>query len=452
MSNPGRQPHSVSRPFTFPGLTCWLERASHVWFVLYAGTAGFCAYFSMYAFRKPFTAATYQDVEGWGFAIDFKIALIIAQVCGYALSKFIGIRVISEMPASRRGLAIVGLIGMSWLALIAFGLLPRWGVIALFFNGLPLGLIWGLVFAYLEGRRTSEVLGALLCASFILSTGVAKSVGAWLMTQHGISELWMPAATGALFMPLLAISTLALSQLPPPSALDELERTRRAPMSRQQRVEFLRQYAPGLFLLVLAYVLFTAFRDFRDSFSAEIWSALGHTDTVLLFTASEVPVAIVALVGLGVVMLVRDNQRALLLIHALVAAGAALIGVATLAFEAGLLAPLPWMVLSGAGLYLAYAPFNAMLFDRLIAVTRQVGTAGFLIYVADSSGYLSSVALLLYRNFAAPDIAWLHFYVTCAYLTSIGGVVFVGGSALYFRRRTWRLRTLTAARPEHSAA
>ncbi len=52
-----------------------------------------------------------------------------------------------------------------------------WNVAALFLNGLPLGLIWGLVFGFMEGRRTSEVLGAILCASFILSSGVVKSVG-----------------------------------------------------------------------------------------------------------------------------------------------------------------------------------------------------------------------------------------------------------------------------------
>jgi hypothetical protein len=435
------------------GLRAWLENAGSVPFVLYAGLAAFCAYFSMYAFRKPFTAATFDDVQGWGFAIDYKTALVIAQVIGYALSKFIGIRIISEMPAGRRGWAIVGLIGTSWLALLAFGMLPaRFGVIALFFNGLPLGLIWGLVFAYLEGRRTSEVLGAVLCASFILSTGVAKSVGAWLMIRHGVSEMWMPAMTGAIFMPLLAISVFALSQLPPPGPLDELERTRRAPMNRQQRIDFLRQYAPGLLFLVLAYLLFTAFRDFRDNFSAEIWLALGHSDAALLFTATEIPVAVLALASLGVVMIVRDNQRALLLMHALIAGGAGLIGVSTLAFNAGWLAPLPWMVLSGAGLYLAYAPFNAMLFDRLIAVTRQVGTAGFLIYVADASGYLASVGLLLFRNFAVPDIAWLQFYETCAYLTSIGGIAFVGGSAWYFRHRTWRARRLATYRPVEDSA
>ena len=188
----------------------WLERAHPFAFTLFAGLAGFCAYFSMYAFRKPFAAATFGAVDGWAFVLDYKIALVLAQVAGYAISKMIGIKVISEISPARRGQAILALIGLSWLALVLFAVTPApWNVGALFLNGLPLGMIWGLVFGYMEGRRTSEVLGAILCASFILSSGVVKSVGKWLMVEHHLTPFWMPAATGVLFMPLLAVSVWA---------------------------------------------------------------------------------------------------------------------------------------------------------------------------------------------------------------------------------------------------
>ena len=51
----------------------------------------FATYFCMYAFRKPFTAATYDHVVGWPFALDFKATLILSQVLGYTLSKALGI-------------------------------------------------------------------------------------------------------------------------------------------------------------------------------------------------------------------------------------------------------------------------------------------------------------------------------------------------------------------------
>jgi len=414
----------------------YLARANPVVFTIVAGLAGFCAYFSMYAFRKPFTAATYEAVPGWHFALDYKIALVLAQVAGYALSKLIGVKVISEIAPARRGVAILGLIGVSWLALVAFALIPApWNVACLFVNGLPLGMIWGLVFGYMEGRRVSEVLGAMLCASFILSSGVVKSVGAWLMHSAHLSQWWMPAAAGALFAPLLFVSVWVLGQIPPPDAKDEAERVRRAPMTRQERTAFLTAYAPGLALLVLAYVLLTAFRYFRDNFAAEIWTGLGYGGEAGVFSASELPVAIIALGAMAAVIVVKDNLRALMVVHALVGVGFALLGVSTLAFQAHLISPLVWMILAGAGLYTAYTPFNAVLFDRLVAFSGRVATAGFLIYVADASGYLGSVALLLWRNFGEISLNWLQFFILSAYATSAVGVVATALAAIYFWRR-----------------
>ena len=57
----------------------------------------------MYAFRKPFAAASFDHVDGWHYALDFKIALVIAQVLGYATSKFIGIEVIAGMKPDLQG-------------------------------------------------------------------------------------------------------------------------------------------------------------------------------------------------------------------------------------------------------------------------------------------------------------------------------------------------------------
>lgn len=384
-------------------------------FILFAGGAAFSAYFAMYAFRKPFTAATFADVGSWTFAIDFKVALVIAQLIGYALSKFIGVKVVSEMSAARRGVAIVGLIGLSWIALVLFAILPVPAKpVAMFLNGLPLGMIWGLVFAYLEGRRSSEVLASILCASFILSSGLVKSVGAGLMTDWQIGEMWMPAITGLLFMPVLLMSVLGLSSLPPPSAEDIAERVARPPVDSAARRRFLRDYGPSVTLLVLAYVLFTVIRDFRDNFAAEIWEALGYGNSAEIFTASELPIAVVTLVILASLVAIRDNRRALFVIHLIVLTGAALIGASTLAFSLGWLGPVGWMIASGLGLYLAYTPFNAMLFDRLVAASGQAGTATFLIHIADASGYAGSVTLLLLRNLPGVSLDWLSFYIALA--------------------------------------
>lgn len=413
--------------------------------VLASGLAAFGAYFAMYAFRKPFAAATFGDVHGWHFAIDYKSALLIAQVLGYALSKLIGVRVIAEFGRQGRAALILALIGSSWLALVLFALLPApWNVACLFLNGLPLGMIWGLVFSYVEGRRVSELLGAMLCASFILSSGVVKSV-AVLFLHAGVAEAWMPAVTGAAFVPVLLVSLWWLERMPPPDAQDEAERTARTPMRRADRAAFLRAHGLSLVLLVSGYVLLTGIRDFRDNFAAELWTAMGYGGSAAMFSTSELPVAVISLGGLAMLMLVRDNMRALLAMHAMILLGAALLGLSTVAFQAGLLAPLPWMILTGAGLYLAYTPFNAMLFDRMIAAIGTAGNAGFLIYIADTSGYAGSVVLLLFRSLAAPKVQWLPFFIDISYLTAVAVGVLTLLSAIGFAARHRSERAHVAA-------
>lgn len=424
-------------------LTRWLQRAPVSLFSIYAMVASFSVYACMYAFRKPFTVATFEG-ESW-LGIDYKIVLITAQVLGYTCSKFIGIKVVSELPPRRRAAGILMLIGLAGLALLGFALVPSpYNAFFLFLNGLPLGMVWGLVFGYLEGRRNTELLGAGLSVSFIVASGWVKTVGKWLLLA-GVSPFWMPLFTGLLFAVPLVVSVYLLHQLPPPSAEDERLRTRRAPMNRKQRSELLLAFAPGLVLLILAYVLLTAFRDFRDNFMAELWVALGYGDNALLFTLTEVPVAISVLLVMSLLMLIRSNRRALSVYHALIALGFALIGGSTAALEAQWLSPPVSMTLIGLGVYLAYVPFNSILFDRLLATFKYVGTAGFLIYVADAFGYLGSVGVLFYRNFGQGELSWLQFFVGAGYTVTGLGVVLMAGSWVYFSRKSARLDDVTNA-------
>lgn len=153
----------------------------------------------MYAFRKPFTAASFSEVQSG--AVQYKVWLVTAQVIGYMLSKFYGIKFISEIKPARRAVTIAVLIFLSWIALFFFAIVPVWAKpIMLFINGFPLGMVWGLVFGFLEGRRMTEMMGAVLASSFIFASGFVKSIGKWLMIDFHISDFWMPFLTGAIFI------------------------------------------------------------------------------------------------------------------------------------------------------------------------------------------------------------------------------------------------------------
>lgn len=401
-------------------ITLWLEGVHPAIFNGYAILAAFSAYFAMYAFRKPFSVGKFEGViDIFGMAMDYKVILIISQVLGYTLSKFLGIKVVSETKGSKRGLTLLLLIGFAELSLLLFAFLPRpWGLICLFLNGLPLGMVWGMVFGFLEGRRTSELLGAGMSASYILASGVVKSVGKNNI-QMGISEEWMPFVTGLMFLPLFLVAVFLLTKLPKPTKEDVALKVKRAPMNGNDRWTFFKSFSKGLIPLTFLYMLLTAYRDFRDNFAREIWDALGFQGKASIYTLSEIPIIVIVLLSLALLFLIKDNKKAMRFIHYIMITGTILIGASTLAFQMQLIGPVTWMILVGLGLYLGYVPYGCVLFDRLIAAVGFIGTAGFMIYMTDAFGYLGSVGLMLFKTFGNPDISWLKFFIQLSYATSI---------------------------------
>jgi hypothetical protein len=406
-------------------------------FAAYAGLMAFGTYFAMYAFRKPFAVAQFSGLTAFG--IDYKVALVIAQVIGYAAAKLIGVRVIAEWPPRRRILGIAGQVALAEIALVLFALIPApWNVGCLLLDGLALGMVWGMVFGFVEGRRQSDVIGAMLCASFILASGTVKAAGAFLLFNHYANEWWMPALTGLMFAPLLVVCLAGLSVLPPPDPTDVAERVERVPMGRAARAAMLRRFGPSLAAMVAIYVMLTALRDFRDNFAAEVWTELGFGGQADVFALTEIPVSVIVLGLLAAVTLVRDNRAALQANLALVGAGLALAGLSSAAFSFHALGPIAWMITLGTGLYLAYTPFNGMLFDRMIAAGGEAGTCGFLIYVADAGGYLGSVALLLARTFVGFHIDWAQFLVRTSGVTALAGLALLAFALADLRRRLAR--------------
>ena len=421
-------------------ITRWLQRTHGFWFALYASTIAFCLYTCIYAFRKAFPVATFDNMSYWG--ISYKVWLVTFQVIGYALSKFAGIKIISELKPASRALGILWMACIAGVAWLLFALVPPpYNIIFLLLNGFPLGLVWGMIFGYLEGRRYTEVLGAGLSVSFIFSAGLAKSVGGFIMRDWGVSEMWMPFVTSCVFFIPLLIFLWFMDKLPPPSALDEALRTKRQPMDTFDRKTFINNFWPGVILFTLAYMLLTAFRDFRDNFTAEVWKTLGYSDSPEIFTATEIPISIAVLVIMGSIMVIKKNKLALMVNHLIILFGMILIGVSTFLFEQDIVSPPVWMVLIGLGLYLGYVPFNSILFDRLLATFKYLGTVGFLIYVADAFGYLGSIGVLFFKEFTYAEVSWLDFFISGGYAISIFGSVLIAGSMLYFhwKHKAWRV-------------
>ncbi len=393
------------------------------WFLhFWVTAAAFGTYFCMYGFRKPYTAATYADVAIWA-GLSLKTLLVISQTLGYLLSKFIGIRVVAELPPRQRALAILGLIGMAELALLLFAFVPApWNCLCLFLNGLPLGMVFGLVLSFLEGRRATEALAAGLCTSFIVADGFTKTVGSSLL-QAGVSETWMPFTAGLAFAPVLVVSVWLLSRTPPPTASDIEHRTARPTLSRDDRHRFLGRYAFGLAALTGAYILITVLRSIRADFSPEIWLGLGFDKSPGVFTRSELWVALGVIIANGLTVLIHDNRRAFFASLGIAIGGLALLPVALVGLRQGWLGGFPFMVLMGLGLYLPYVAVHTTVFERLIAMTRDRSTVGFLLTFADAFGYVGVVVVMLTKEVLhAQGVfergGFLEFFTTAAWVIS----------------------------------
>jgi hypothetical protein len=413
--------------------TRWLAR-SPVAFTLLASASAFGAYTCMYAFRRPFTVGTYEGQELWGFR--FKVLLVVAQMIGYALSKFTGIKVVSEAKPGARIVMIVALHAVAWLGLLMLAVLPpELALVGMFFNGLPLGMIWGLVFSFLEGRRVTEFLGLGLSVSFIFASGWVKSVGGMVMKSWGAAELWMPAVTAALFVPPMALCLWVMSQLPPPDERDIAERTKREPMDGAARRRLLRELGVPLGLLVALYVVLSVYRDLRDSFMADVLKELGQGVPSGIFAQVESFAGVGVMVALAGLWFIRDHWRALATYHVIILAGTTLVGLASWLFRLGHMTSFWWLALTGLGVYLAYVPFNSILFDRLLAATRRVGTASFLIYVADASGYAASVALYLGRMFGLKGVSWTQLTLLSSWGLAVVAPLLLGTAWVALRRQ-----------------
>ncbi|HCW07667.1 MAG TPA: hypothetical protein DGG95_09930, partial [Cytophagales bacterium] len=103
-------------------ITAWLQSTNNASFSLYTALTAFCLYSCVYGFRKAFSAATFDGLLLLG--ISYKVWLVTAQVIGYALSKFLGIKIIAELQSKNRAQSIIWLVVTAGVSLFLFAIVP----------------------------------------------------------------------------------------------------------------------------------------------------------------------------------------------------------------------------------------------------------------------------------------------------------------------------------------
>ena len=382
------------------------KKLSDLLFIFYAGGAALLSYSLVYALRKPFTAATFDGMELFG--MDYKVATSIIQIFGYMVSKFIGIKLISELKREGRLKFILVSIGVAELSLVLFGCLPRP------FNVLALGCMWGVIFSFLEGRRVTDLLASLFGLSIAVSSGTAKSIGLFVVDILNVSEFWMPALIGAVALPLLAGLGYILDHLPKPTAEDKALRVERVTLDRQQRWELFRNFAPVLTLLFFANLFLTVLQDVKEDFLVKIIDVNAAGLSSWVFAKVDGVVTLIILAVFATLALVKSHIKVLSTLLTLVIAGAVTLSFVAFNYDSLQLSPLVWLFIQSLCLYFSYLSFQTIFFDRFIACFRIRGNVGFFIAMVDSIGYTGTVLVLVFKECFNPNLDWLEFYNTMA--------------------------------------
>ena len=407
------------------------QKVSNALFIVWAGGAALVSYALVYALRKPFTAATFEGLEFLG--MDYKTATSIVQIAGYVLSKLLGIKLVSELQRRHRLPFIIGSVAMAELSLLAFGLLPvPWNIVALFFNGLSLGCMWGVIFSYLEGRRLSGVLASVMGMSIACSAALAKSAGLYLIRDLGVDPFWMPAVIGGVAFVLLVVLAFALNALPDPSAEDRAACAERVPMDGRQRRQIFLRFAPLLTMLFAANLFVTVVRDIKEDFLVNI------VDTSQLsawaFSGVDAVVTAIILLLFLAVSLIRSHLNVLCTLLVLVLVSMFALVYVAWNYDWLALSPLAWLFVQSLGVYTAFLSFQTLFFERFVACYHIRGNVGFFIVTIDFIGYVGTVGVLVFKELFAGELDWLAFYNSMVVWLGLASCLLFAGSLLWLAR------------------
>lgn len=407
------------------------QKVSNALFIVWAGGAALVSYALVYALRKPFTAATFDGLEFLG--MDYKTATSIVQIAGYVLSKLLGIKLVSELQRRHRLPFLIGSVAMAELSLLAFGLVPvPWNIVALFFNGLSLGCMWGVIFSYLEGRRLSGVLASVMGMSIACSSALAKSAGLYLIRDLGVDPFWMPAIIGGVAFVLLVVLAFALNALPDPSAEDRAACAERVPMDGRQRRQIFLRFAPLLTMLFAANLFVTVVRDIKEDFLVNI------VDTSQLsawaFSGVDAVVTAIILLLFLAVSLIRSHLNVLCTLLVLVLVSMFALVYVAWNYDWLALSPLAWLFVQSLGVYTAFLSFQTLFFERFVACYHIRGNVGFFIVTIDFIGYVGTVGVLVFKELFAGELDWLAFYNSMVVWLGLASCLLFAGSLLWLAR------------------
>jgi hypothetical protein len=205
-------------------------------------------------------------------------------------------------------------------------------------------------------------------------------------------------------------------------------------LDKAGRRDFVNAFWPGLMLLILVYIALTVVRTVRDDFGVEIWRGMGVDETPSVFARSETLVAICVTALNAMAIWITANLTAIRVTLALMGGAFGLVLLSAVGQSYGAISPFIFMVACGVGLYLPYVAFHTTIFERLIAASRRPCNLGFLMYLADSIGYLGYALVIMIRTSLQEPGTILPFFIGSLVVVAMISIAALLGAWLYFQR------------------
>lgn len=346
----------------------------------------------------------------FGTNITLQEALTIVYCVAFGLAKFPAVHVMSSAIYFRHRLQFLSTLVVLSAALctlpLAFsGGAPKTTLCGLFLGCFPSSMLYGGLVSYVEGRRSTELIIAVVHFSMVFS-GSASRGTATAVLSLGVSDCWMPAVIACVVTPLILVVLWVLDRSPPPSPADIASRTQRRAMTGQERAAFVGNFRPGLLLLLVAYSMLTAVRFLRDLFSRDLFTAAngGVTPSSFVFAIADLPGAVLAAGVLIAFVSFEDSSHALRIMILTMAAFIAVMLLVTWLFSAGMVDGVIWQIMLGAGLYGTYSIACMPIYDRLVSASGHASaTCTFLVFYNDMAGYAAAVVLIVWKTFGASN-------------------------------------------------
>lgn len=435
-----------------PLISSTLEYPSF-WVTAQLAASSSLSYFLVYFLRYPIFMLNDSVLKRkfatiFGTTLTTHTALSIAFCAGFGLAKIPAVKVMSSNIYFQHRLLTLNILNVLTAFVITLPLAlsggnPMATTLGLFFGVFPTSWVYGGLVAYFEGRCATETILAINTVSFIFAGSASRGTGQALVSAGFIDECWVPFFISAVVIGPIMLLTWVLDQSPKPNELDAMMRRPRRAMSSEDRNKFFKGFWPGLLLLILAYAMLTALRQFRDLFTNEIFTAAnnGNTPSSFFFFIVDLPGGLLAGAMLSMFPKLTNNSTALQAMLLTMAGFLVLSVLLTAAFQAGFLPGQAWQMMLGATIYSCYSVAgSSAIWDRIVACSEMSGaTCTFLVFSADLVGYAFSIAVLLWKTFSAGESAdddeVLNQFIVVLYAGSLAMIVCLLGAFLYFRRR-----------------